>query len=206
MSGDLDVELKRIAGRIRRWRDEAGYTLQELASRSGVATSTIQKIETTQMTPSVTVLLKVARGLGRRPSELIRDEAEAAEVVHLRPKERHPVGVADALLVERLSGEISDPALEMWRLTLHPGQRSGRSAIHYDGEEIVVCEKGSVTFRVGDADYVLRPGDTLHFKATLPHSWRNEGDAPARFIVTGTLPQQFRAAMRERLHGGGKPR
>jgi transcriptional regulator with XRE-family HTH domain len=197
--GDVELGLQRISERVRRWRDEAGLTLQELARKSDVATSTIQKIETARMIPSVAVLLKVARGLGRRPSELIGEGDSELEIVHLRPEERHPVGLTGRVVVERLTGDLSDPALETWRVTLHPGQASGRGTIHYDGEELVVCEAGSVTFRLGDGEHVLRAGDTLHFKAAIPHSWRNEGQEPAVFTVTGTLPRQFRAVMRGRL-------
>jgi quercetin dioxygenase-like cupin family protein len=84
-------------------------------------------------------------------------------------------------------------------VTLWPGASSGRGSIRYDGEELVICEKGSVTLHVGEAEIVLRAGDTLHFKASLPHAWRNDGAAAARFTLTGTLPEKFRAAMRGRL-------
>ena len=194
--GDLARELRGISERVRRLRDERGLTLQELAGKSGVATSTIQKIETAQMVPSVAVLLKVARGLGCRPAELIHDGGDGLDAIHLRPEERHPVGVADRVVVDRLSGDLSDPALESWRVTLHPGESSGTGDIQYDGEELVLCEEGEVVFRVGASEHRLRAGDTLHFKAALPHAWRNDGNAPARFVVTGTLPHQFRRAMR----------
>ena len=195
---DLEADVRRIADRIRRWRDEAGLTLQELAHKSSVATSTIQKIETGQMIPSVAVMLKVARGLDRRPADLIREGSDDVEAVLLRARERHPVGVEGKLLVERLCGDLPDPALETWRVTLHPGHSSGPE-MHYGGESIVICEAGELSVRLGEAEHVLRPGDTLHFKAHLPHGWRNDGRKPARFVITGTLPAAFRAAMRDRL-------
>ncbi len=193
---------------MRRWREGAGLTLQELARRSGLATSTVQKIEKAQMVPSVAVILKLARGLHRRASELLYDGSDEVDVLHVREGERHPVGVPDKLRAERLSADLSEPALEMWRVTLYPGVSSGRDAIQYEGEELVVCEAGAVTFRVGDREYPLEPGDALHFKASIPHFWRNDGDAPARFTVTGTLPRHFRAAMQRRLAvvaEGGRP-
>lgn len=199
MSEDVGRELVQISARVRRWREAADLTLQELASRSGVATSTIQKIETGQMVPSIAILLKVARGLGRRPSELLHEGSDELEVVHLRRQERHPVGVEGKLLVERLSGELADPRLETWRVTIHPGQSSGESSIQFEGEEIVVCEEGEVVFRVGDQDHILGTGDVLHFKARNPHSFRNESRRPARFVVTGSLPVRFREAMQARV-------
>ncbi len=202
MSEDVGRELDQISARVRRWREDAGLTLQELARRSSVATSTIQKIETGQMVPSIAVLLKVARGLDRRPSELLHEGSDDLEVVHLRPDDRDRVGVAGKLVVERLSGDLANPALETWRVSIHPGQSSGESAIQFKGEEIVVCEEGQVVYRVGDREHTLDAGDVLHFKARHPHSFRNEGRRVARFTVTGTLPVRFREAMQSRIAVG----
>jgi transcriptional regulator with XRE-family HTH domain len=195
----IESDLARISRRIRDWRKQKGLTLQELAERSGLATSTIQKIEAGQMIPSVAVLLKVARGLGRRPAELVHDGANEPDAILVRADARHPVGVRGQMSVERLSGDLFGSALESWRVTLHPGVSSGRGSIQYDGEELVVCEAGSVTFFVGEDEHVLGPGDSLHFRASIPHRWRNDGDEVARFTVTGTVPPSVRAAVHGRL-------
>jgi transcriptional regulator with XRE-family HTH domain len=192
-------EVARISRRIRRLREVAGLTLQQLAQRSDLATSTVHKVESGQMTPSVAVLLKIARGLGRSATELIQESGYAADVVHTTAAQRTEIGLPRKMRVERLSADLRDPALEMWRVTLYPGVSSGKDAIQYDGEELVLCEAGCVTFRLGDAAYVLRVGDALHFKASIPHSWRNAGKAVARFTVTGTLPGEFRALIRSRV-------
>ena len=78
---DTSRALADMAEQIRTSRSSEGLTLQQLASRSGVAASTIHKVEARQMVPTVSVLLKIAKGLGRRPEELIRDDfsSEPAE-------------------------------------------------------------------------------------------------------------------------------
>ena len=197
MDGLIDGEVARIRQRIRRWREEQNLTLQELASRSGLATSTVQKVETGPMVPSVAVLLKVAYGLGRRPTELIHEGEPELEVVHSRADERGVIGKRNPMAVERLSSDVADPALEMWRVTLAGGASSGSDRIRYSGEELVVCERGRVTFEIGDTEYELVAGDTLHFKAHIPHRWHNAGRSPAQFTITGTLPDKFRAL----IHG-----
>jgi transcriptional regulator with XRE-family HTH domain len=202
MSPAVDQELARISQRIRKARDAAGLTLQELAAKSGVATSTIQKVETEQMIPSVAVIIKIARGLGMQLSHLVQDGEETVEVSHISARERNEIGAKGKLLVERLSGDLLEPALEMWRVTLYPGVSSGVQAIEYDGEEIANCEAGEVTFCLGEQEYVLATGDSLHFKATIPHFWRNDGKSLARFTITGTLPRKFRAAFRRQMAPG----
>ena len=69
----LDTELDKISDRIRFWREERGLSRQELAELSGVAASTVHKVETRQMTPSIAVVLKLAHGLGRRPAEIMAE-------------------------------------------------------------------------------------------------------------------------------------
>ena len=151
------------------------------------------------MIPSVAVVLKIARGLGMHVSQLVQEGEETVEISHVRAGERHEIGAKGKLLVERLSGGLLEPALEMWRVTLYPGVSSGRQAIEYDGEEIANCEAGEVTFCLGEQEYVLATGDSLHFKASIPHFWRNDGRSSARFTIAGTVPRKFRAALRRQM-------
>jgi transcriptional regulator with XRE-family HTH domain len=197
----IDEELSRIAERLRRWREEAGLTLQELAGRAGIATSTVQKIETAQMVPSIAVVLKVARGLGRNPGEVLGGAAQAAEVdvVHLTPGSRQRIGDPDRLVVERLTGDVADAALDVWRVVLQPGAGCGSEPIRYAGEEFIQCEKGRLTVTILARDHTLSAGDTLHFKANLPHSWRNDGRAVTVFTITGTLPRKLREALNAQI-------
>jgi transcriptional regulator with XRE-family HTH domain len=82
---DIRSALADMATQIRTCRNGDGLTLQQLAARSHVAASTIHKIEAQQMIPTISVLLKIAKGLERRPEELIRDTLtnEAEDVTSL---------------------------------------------------------------------------------------------------------------------------
>jgi transcriptional regulator with XRE-family HTH domain len=204
-NGEVAEDLRAIANRVRRWREEAGMTLQELARRSGVAGSTIQKVESLQMIPTLGVVLKIARGLDRAPSELVRDGGDELEVVHLRPDERHRIGGPGFAHHERMVGDLFEPQLEAWRITLEPGHGSGRGRIRFDGEGIIFCEAGALSVGMGEETFRLGEGDVLHYKTTLPHGWRNEGDVPARLLIVGTLPRALRSALRQRMRGGREP-
>jgi transcriptional regulator with XRE-family HTH domain len=197
----IDEELTRIAQRVRHWREAGQLTLQELARRSGVAASTIQKVETQQMVPTIGVLLKIARGLDRAPNELLREAGEEFQVAYLPPEARYRVGIPERMVVERLVGDLFEPALETWRVTHQPGGGSGEGLIHFDGETIIIGEAGVITVRVGDEVYEVRAGDSLHFKSTLHHGWQNHGTEPARFLITATLPRKLRSVIYEGMKG-----
>ena len=195
----VDEQIARMSRRIRRWRQNDDLTLQALAERGGLATSTVQKVETGQMIPSLAVLLKLAHGLGRPLFELLADDGAEIEVFFSKACEREAVGTKGSLVVERLSGNLLKSSLETWQVKLGPGASSGSDPIHYQGEELVVCEEGNVTFRIGEDEYSLQAGDSLHFRASIPHSWCNNGATPAKFTITGTLPLLFRSLMQSRV-------
>ncbi len=195
---DVEDEIAQVARRIRRRREQERLTLGELAERSGVAPSTIQKVETGQMTPSVAVLLKIARGLGRSVSDFIRDDEPARALVHLRSEDRPRIGPRDGTAFERVSGDVPDPKLEMWRVHVEPGSVGPKRPIQYQGEALIVCERGRPTLLVGEHEVVLGTGDSLHFDAEAGMTWRNDGTRPAIFTVTGTLPEKLRASLQAR--------
>lgn len=118
-----------MAQQLKACRARDGLTLQQLASRCGVAASTIHKIESQQMVPTVSVLLKIARGLGRRPEELVRDRfrdvGEPLGAIH----------ASDADGSDTDGGTFFDRGVGAWRIdcargehldliTLAPGQRA----------------------------------------------------------------------------------
>lgn len=202
----MDEDLKLIARRIRGWREELGLSLHELARRADVSPSTIQKVETEQMVPSISIVMKIARGLDRRPTELISDEPEHLDVVLIRAKEHATSGSIAKMKAERLSGDLFDPSIEMWRVFVSPGFSSGSDPHAYEGEELILCEEGCVTFAFEEYEYQMQAGDSLHFKADLPHRWWNDGDTVARIIIAGTFPKALRRKLHEQMQNPRKPR
>jgi transcriptional regulator with XRE-family HTH domain len=182
----MEVEryLDKIAGRLREWRREAGMTLQQVANRSGVAASTIQKVEHQQMVPTIAVLFKIARGLDRTPTEMLDEKAEP--VVAFRPG-RSGATPFDAAVppVENLTGELADSQLSTWRVRHSP--RDGLRAVDLGrrGEALILCEAGQLEVSIGDENHMLAPGDSVHFKTRAGVQWRAHGDVPADFMLIG---------------------
>jgi len=195
----MSADLVRVSERLRRWRSEAALSLQALATKSGVAASTIQKIERRQMVPSIAVLLKIAHGLGRRPSEFLDEHAERVEVVHTRAADRRRYPDGSGGRIERIAADVVEQRLDAFRVEHQPGASMGPVPIHFDGEGLILGLAGELTVTIADDRYVVQAGDSLHWKARLPHSWANESDAPTTFLIVGTLPQD----MRRLIHASG---
>jgi quercetin dioxygenase-like cupin family protein len=52
----------------------------------------------------------------------------------------------------------------------------------HPGEELVLVLEGSMVFEADGEEHLLEEGDSIHFRTSLPHAWRNPGDEPARLI------------------------
>ena len=153
----MDEDLKRIAARIRSWRDEAGLTLQQLGDRSGVSASTIHKIENLQTVPTIAVLLKVAHGLNRRPSELLAEVDVGRQVAVMRRDDRQTLAVDSRGAIEHLIGTIPRNKLDVWRVRIEPGVGAGMEGFEpwqFHGEMVLLVEEGLVR---ADGERMIRP-------------------------------------------------
>jgi len=198
----VDEDLKRIAARIRSWRDEAGLTLQQLGDLSRVSASTIHKIENLQTVPTIGVLLKVANGLSRRPSELLAEVDVGRQVAVMRRDERQSLSVKDRANIEHLIGMIPRNKLDVWRIRIEPGigaGMTGTDAWQFDGEMVILVEEGLVDVEIGGEKFVIAAGDSIHFDPSLPHRWVASGELTAQVMVLATLPERLQGDLMERF-------
>jgi len=198
----VDEDLKRIADRIRGWRDEAGLTLQQLGDRSGVSASTIHKIENIQTVPTIGVLLKVAHGLNRRPSELLAEVDVGRQVAIMRRDDRHSLTLKDRGAIEHLVGMIPRNKLDVWRVRLEPGVGAGMAGTdpwQFNGEIVLLVEEGVVSVTVGGEDFSIAAGDSIHFDASLPHRWIAGGGMAAQAVALYTVPERLQGDLMERV-------
>jgi transcriptional regulator with XRE-family HTH domain len=140
-----------MANQLKACRARDGSTLQQLANRCGVAASTIHKIESQQMVPTVSVLLKIARGLGCRPEELVRDRWNAPETV--RASRRR--GASDP------EDEIPfyDSGVGAWRVDLGRGDRLDPITLDPGQRAILFVERGQGELATHTRRVRLRPGE-----------------------------------------------
>ena len=117
-----------IGERVRRHRNERGWTLDELSERSGVSRRMLINIEHGEGNPSIATLLRISDALGvglpvlvdvERPRDLTVTAAGQAPELW-----RGPSG-GRALLV---AGTQPPDVVELWDWTLHPGEAHSTEA------------------------------------------------------------------------------
>src|SRR5215472_2309086 len=167
----LEDVARSIAGNVRSGRITRGWTLDELAERSGVSRRLIVQIEQGQTNPSIATLLRLSDALGVGLPRL---------VAVADPPRLHVVRAGDAPVLWRgqhggsgqlVAGSGPPSVLELWGWTLHPGDRHDTEP-HSRGtiEQLLVVD-GELHLHVADEKQVLRPGDAAAFPGDWPHGY-----------------------------------
>ena len=179
----IEQAVSELGGKLANARAERGWSLQQLADRSGLSPAAIHKIEKSGMTPTIASLMKIAAALGKSVSYFIDESEPLRPVTHIHADERQRLYTSKkGLTLENISGRYGPFFVAGAEALVEPGADSGPEPMIHPGEELVAMLEGSMRFVVGGEPYELEEGDSLHFRTTLPHSWANPTARPARAI------------------------
>lgn len=172
---------RRVADNVRALRKRRGYSLDELASRAGVSRAALSQIETAKTNPTISILWKIASGLGVPFAALLGDE-RVERVRVLRRSDQQVLRSADGRMESRpLMPAGAAPDVEVYELRLAPRSKSV-SEPHAKGTvEHVIVLTGVLRLRAGDEVHDLAAGDSVFFHADVPHTYENPGRIEARY-------------------------
>ncbi len=168
--------MKSIAERIKALRTEQGMTLAELGERTSLSISYLSQIERDRTTPSLSTLMNVAKSLNVPLRYFFETEAEAAFILRSDQVQDDPPAHLSVVHLP-LSPRLENNKLEVYRVRLKP-HTPPEQLTPYPGEEFAFVLSGELSIAVGDEEFVLTAGDSIHYDALQPHRWCNNGDEP----------------------------
>lgn len=182
-----------LAERLRTLRQQRGWTLGQTSKASGVATSTLSKIENGLMSPTYDILLKLANGLDLDVAELF-SPAQAHMGAGRRSIERHGKGdVHDTpmyrhrVLCSQLSHKRMMPFVT--QIKKSPALHETEGWSRHEGEEFVYVLKGSIELHT---EYyqpaILHEGDCFYIDSRMRHRVINHSDVTAEVLWVSTQP------------------
>jgi transcriptional regulator with XRE-family HTH domain len=177
------MKQQHIADRIRKLRLEAGLTLSEAAEKAELNKSSLSKIETCQISPSISTLIRIAKVLGVSITDFFVD-ADPGPVYVLTKKDQGMVVSQDGSKFgynyKGLALEKSEKTAEPFILTIAPTDPPGE--FRHGGQEFIYMLSGKMEFTIDEEELLLSPGDSLYFDADHPHQTRILGKKPAKFL------------------------
>ncbi|WP_142259538.1 helix-turn-helix domain-containing protein [Thermopolyspora flexuosa] len=179
----------RLAGRLARLREEHGWSLEELAGRTGVSRSTLSRLERGQISPTAALLNKLCAAYGRTMSRLLAEVEQ--EPPRLIAADRQPVWRDEGSGFVRRSVSPPHPGLrgELVEGTLRPG-----ADIRYDEPSVPGLEQhiwvldGVLEVTVGGDVHRVEAGDCLRFRLWGPTRFRCPGPGPVRYLLAVISP------------------
>jgi transcriptional regulator with XRE-family HTH domain len=179
----------RLADRLSRLRVDHGWSLEELAGRTGVSRSTLSRLERMEISPTAALLNRLCAAYGRTMSQLLAEvESEPPQVVRA---DQQPVWRDETSGFVRRSVSPPHPGLrgELVEGMLRPG-----ADISYDRPPVPGLEQhiwvleGVLQVTTGETVHEVRAGDCLRFRLWDRSRFHCPGPDPARYALVIVLP------------------
>ncbi len=179
-------QLAALGSLIRRLRRERGMSLRDLGRATGFSISFLSLVERGRSSISLTSLHTVAVALGVDMSAFFPapDGREPPAAVHVsRASGDSRLSIGSAHTYRLLGAPAFERELEPLLVTIETGAPADpRDVYAHDGEEFAYVLSGELVFEVDGVAHVLQAGDSIHFRSSVPHRVRNEGDRPAEAL------------------------
>jgi transcriptional regulator with XRE-family HTH domain len=171
--------------RVRNMRKQLGLTLEELAVRSKVSRAMISKVERSEKSPTLSVLVRIAKGLNMTLSSLLGAEPDKSEISMIRAESRTTFRDPESGFErELLSLAQSGNGLEIVLHRIPASSSSGLlPAYAVPTEKYIILQEGKLVVHVNGHDYVMNMGDTMHFEVKTPYSFSNPGQTTCVYYV-----------------------
>jgi quercetin dioxygenase-like cupin family protein/DNA-binding Xre family transcriptional regulator len=175
-----DPSLK-VSTRLKMLRKARRLTLRDLSEASGLSVNTISLIEREKTSPTIVTLHKLATALGVGVISFLEEETDK-QVIFLQQGQRPSTRSGKALLRSLGTGLVNQ-TMEPLLITLEPDADSGPEPMTHLGHELAFCLNGQISYEINGEQYLLKPGDSLLFEASLPHRWHNEQSEPSQLLM-----------------------
>lgn len=186
---------KTVGEKIKQIRETRKVSLEELAERSGMDVSMIEKIEQEKNVPSLAPLIKIARALGVRLGTFLDDSDSYGPVV-VRADDHHK-GVRftsqtsearEHLNFFSLAFDKAGRNMEPFIVDIEAGQQSDYMLSSHEGEEFIYVLEGDVEINYGKEIYKLGKGDSIYLDSIVLHNVHAGNKQSARILAVIYAP------------------
>lgn len=171
-----------VAANVRRLREEKKLTLEAAAAATGVSRSMLAQIEKGEVNPTISVLWKIANGYKVSFTSLV--EAPGETVAVIREEQVIPLEEDGGRYVNYPAFPFSERTLfETYRIVIHPGGALEAQPHLRGAEEYITVFDGQAEITVDGRTVALGKGDSIRFRADVPHGYRCAGEETAELSM-----------------------
>ena len=163
-----------IGRQIRIYRKQMEITVSDLSKMTGLSTGMLSKIENGNTSPSLSTLQTLSNALSIPMTAFFKQFEQKRECIHTKANEGVEVEGEGTRaghqynLLGHLGSNDSGVIVEPYLIEL-TSETDTFKTFQHGGLETIYMLAGEITYRHGDGEYKLQPGDTLFFDANTPH-------------------------------------
>jgi len=175
-----DAASNHLGCRLKELRDERGWSLDVLASASGVSRSMLSQVERNRANPTLAVASRIASAFGMSLAELVQSPGAMSSLIVIRASDHAYDYRSDKdCRIRTLSPLHLEKDVEFYQVQLREGGAL-RSAAHFEGtREFLAVQKGRVRVESGGDSEDLDHGDSVNYRADVQHAIVNIGKGDA---------------------------
>jgi transcriptional regulator with XRE-family HTH domain len=163
-----------IAGNLKEIRTRKQLTLDEASRLTGVSRSMLSAIEKGDVNPTISVIWKIANGYKVKFSSLMEDKKQTYHII--RAENIQALTEGDGRYINYPEFPFDERTLfETYRIRIDCGGHLEAQPHMAGTEEYITVFSGKVCITAGKESAELAEGDSIHFLADIPHSYRNIG-------------------------------
>ncbi len=166
-----------VRSRLRELRQERGLTLEELAARASIDTSTLSRLESGKRRLALDHLPGLADALEVSIDRLLPRQDTAD------PKVKPVARRYDGLTVWPLTNSREGNGLQAVKMRIDASRnRPPKELPVHEGRDWTYVLSGNMRLLLGDQDIVVRPGEAVEFSTWTPH-WFGAIDGPVEILA-----------------------
>lgn len=181
-NGAVDVEPlnQYVCEQVKELRKRKGWTLEQLASLSGVSRSMISQVERGAANPTLAVAFRIAQAFGVSLGDLVDGASSQRQIDLVRHDDKSAIFRDDAVCrIRTLSPRNLEKDVEFYEVTLKTKKKLD-SAAHFSGtREFLTVRSGAVQVTSAGETVELKKGDSAQYIADVAHSIENVGRGEA---------------------------
>jgi transcriptional regulator with XRE-family HTH domain len=171
-----------VGAKLQQLRRERNWTLQDASRETGIAVSTLSKIEREALSPTVTTLSRIASGFRIDAATLLTDDSGGAtgrqSITRFDDGKFSPTGTCDNVW---LCSDLAQKKMAPIRTRVRARDTKEYSEwACYNAEVFVTVLSGTLVVHSDIyAPVVLNEGDSMYYDANTGHVWTSQGDEDA---------------------------
>lgn len=184
----------RVGEKIRELREKKGFSLHEMASRTGFSSAILSQIENHMVSPPLGALIKIARALEVQVGTFFGEEPASPFTIVRKDERKHvsrfgsKEGLSYGYSYEGLGFDKKERHMEPFLVTLEPTKVKSERLSTHEGEEFIFVLEGEMETILGTHKDILTPGDSIYYDSTMPHKVQCHGPNPTKILAVIWTP------------------